>query len=150
MSLPTMLRALGCLAFGHAPTVQGVAGESKADYVCGRCGTALGVFVADPNRRRAGPTDGPALGGPAAAMPHGPGATHVVAGRTDRPALDRERDAREGTWLDDGGRNADPAAGGASAGIPGRLPARAANSRFPIAGNGGTTGAAVPPVAKQH
>jgi len=100
MSLPTVLRPLACLIFGHAPTVRGTAGESKADYVCERCRAVLGVFVADPSRRRAAPADGPA------AAPRG--------------ASDREQDLRESTWLDDGGRNADPAAG-----IPGRMSARA-------------------------
>lgn len=79
----TMLRALGCQIFGHAPTVRGVAGMSKADYVCGRCGTVLGAFVADPHRRRTRPTDCTAA----------------------RPASNRERELSESTWLDDGGRD---------------------------------------------
>lgn len=113
MLLVTMLRAVGCQVFGHAPTVSGVAGRSKADYVCGRCGTVLGVFVADPDRRRADGTT--ARCSEAATLPDA-----SAPSRASRPALDGERELRESTWLDDGGRNADPVPAAAAAGPPGR------------------------------
>jgi hypothetical protein len=150
MSLSAMLRVLGCLAFGHAPTVRAVAGESKANYVCGRCGAVLGVFVADADLRRDRPIVDATSGGPAAAIPNGLTTIGTAAGGAGRPAVDRQRDLRESTWLDDGGRKADPAVGTASAGIPGYSSARVGHSCFLIGGNEGTIGAAVLSTMKQR
>jgi hypothetical protein len=135
MTFPTMLRALGCLAFGHAPTVQALAGESKADYICGRCGAVLGVFVADTALRRAEPIDDATSCRPAAAITDGPGVIPVAVGRTSRPAVDREPDLRESTRPDDGDRVGVPAAASASSGNPGRPSARLADGCFLIGGH---------------